>query len=162
MAIRNLMPFGRRGVPVKREDENPFAALRREMDEVFDNFFRGFEAEPFERAGAFSPHVDVVETDDAIKVTAELPGMEDKDVEVSLNHDTLTIRGEKKEEKEDKGRDFYRMERHYGSFQRTVALPREVESEKAEATFKKGVLTVKLPKTAKAVEEAKKISVKAE
>jgi len=163
MAIRNLVPFGKKDVPVKREDEHPFSLLRREMDSLFDNFFRGFDIEPFEsRMGAFSPKVDVTENDKEIKISAELPGLEEKDIDVSLQKDMLTIKGEKKEEKEDKGKDYYRMERSYGSFSRTIPLPVEVETDKVEAKFKKGVLSITLPKTAKAVAETKKIEVKAE
>ncbi len=163
MAIKNLMPFGRKDVRVRREEENPFRALRREMDSLFENFFSGFEMEPFtSRRGAFSPHIDVVESDKEITVTAELPGMDEKDIDVSLNEDTLSIRGEKKAEKEDKGKDYYRMERSYGSFSRSITLPKEVNTEKVEAQFKKGILTVVLPKTSKAVEETRKISIKSE
>ena len=163
MAIRNLVPFGKKDVSVKREDEHPFSLLRREMDSLFDNFFRGFDLEPFEsRMGAFSPKVDVTENDKEIKISAELPGMEEKDIDVSLQKDMLTIKGEKKEEKEDKGKDYYRMERSYGSFSRTIPLPVEVETDKVEAKFKKGVLSITLPKTAKAVSETKKIAVKVE
>jgi HSP20 family protein len=163
MAIRNLVPFGKKDVPVKREDEHPFSLLRREMNSLFDNFFRGFDLEPFEsRMGAFSPKVDVTENDKEIKISAELPGMEEKDIDVSLQKDMLTIKGEKKEEKEDKGKDYYRMERSYGSFSRTIPLPVEVETDKVEAKFKKGVLSITLPKTAKAVSETKKIAVKVE
>ncbi|NOZ67939.1 MAG: Hsp20/alpha crystallin family protein [Deferribacteres bacterium] len=163
MTFRDIVPFRKKSIPVKREETNPFALLRKEMDELFDNFFQGFDLEPFGgRLGAFSPDIDVVENDKEIKVKAELPGMDEKDIEVSINEDTLTIRGEKKEEQEDKGKDYYRMERSYGSFTRTIPLPVEVETDKAEAKFKKGVLTVTLPKTAKAVEGTKKIAVKAE
>jgi HSP20 family protein len=163
MAIRNLVPFGKKDVPVKREDEHPFSLLRREMDSLFDNFFRGFDLEPFEsRMGAFSPKVDVTENDKEIKISAELPGLEEKDIDVSLQKDMLTIKGEKKEEKEDKSKDYYRIERSYGSFSRTIPLPVEVETDKVEAKFKKGVLSITLPKTAKAVAETKKIAVKAE
>lgn len=163
MAIRNLVPFGKKNVPVKREEEDPFALLKREMDSLFDNFYRGFDIGPFEsRLGAFSPKVDVTENDKEIKISAELPGMDEKDIEVSLHNDMLTIKGEKKEEKEDKGKDYYRMERSYGSFLRTVPLPAEVETDKVEAKFKKGVLSITLPKTAKAVAETKKIAVKVE
>jgi len=163
MAIRNLVPFGKKDVPVKREDEHPFSLLRREMDSLFNNFFRGFDLEPFEsRMGAFSPKVDVTENEKEIKISAELPGMDEKDIDVSLQNDMLTIKGEKKEEKEDKGKDYYRMERSYGSFSRTIPLPVEVETDKVEAKFKKGVLGITLPKTAKAVAETKKISVKVE
>jgi HSP20 family protein len=163
MAIRNLAPFGKKDVPVKREAEHPFSLLRREMDSLFDNFFRGFDLEPFEsRMGAFSPKVDVTENEKEIKISAELPGMDEKDIDVSLQNDMLTITGEKKEEKEDTGKDFYRMERSYGSFSRTIPLPVEVETDKVEAKFKKGVLSITLPKTAKAVAETKKIAVKVE
>lgn len=163
MAIKNLVPFGKKDVPVKREDEHPFSLLRREMDSLFDNFFRGFDVEPFEsRMGAFSPKVDVTENEKEIKISAELPGMDEKDIDVSLQKDMLTIKGEKKEEKEDKGKDYYRMERSYGSFSRTIPLSVEVETDKVEAKFKKGVLSITLPKTAKAVAETKKIAVKVE
>lgn len=164
MAIRNLVPFGKKNLPVRREDENPFALLRREMDSLFDNFFRGFDLEPFfeKRMGVFSPRIDVSENDKEIKISAELPGMDEKDIDVSLQNDMLTLKGEKKEEKEDKGKDYYRMERSFGSFSRTIPLPVEVETDKIEAKFKKGVLTITLPKTAKAVAETKKIPVKVE
>jgi HSP20 family protein len=163
MTIRNLVPFGKKSVPVRREEEKPFALLRREIDSLFDNFFRGFDIEPFEsRMGAFTPQVDVTENDKEIKISAELPGMDEKDIDLSLQNDMLTIKGEKKEEKEDKGKDYYRMERSYGSFIRTIPLPVEVETDKVEAKFKKGVLSITLPKTAKAVAETKKIAVKVE
>ncbi|MFZ5998454.1 MAG: Hsp20/alpha crystallin family protein [Nitrospirota bacterium] len=165
MAFRDLVPrtFGKREVPVKRNGDDPFTMLQREMNDLFDNFFRSFDFAPFgSRMGEFTPRVDVSETDKEIKVSAELPGMDEKDIEVTLNKDSLTIKGEKKEEKEDKGKNYYRIERSYGSFSRTIPLPLEVETDRAEATFKKGVLTVTLPKTAKAIKETKKIAIKAE
>jgi len=163
MPKKILVPGGKKSVPVRREEYNPLALLRHEMNSLFDNFFRGFEPEPFTgRFGAFSPSIDVKESDKDIAVSAELPGMSDKDLDVSLGRDSLTIKGEKKEEKEERGKDYYRMERSYGSFSRTVPLPAEVDTEKAKAEFKKGVLTVTLPKTAKAIKETKKIPVKAE
>lgn len=163
MALKDLIPIRKRSVPVRRE-ESPFETLRREMDSLFDSFTRAFDIEPFweRRLGDFSPSVDVTENDKEVKVSAELPGMDDKDIEVSLSKDSLTIKGEKREEKEDKGKDYYRMERSYGSFSRTIPLPVEVDTDKAEATFKKGVLEIRLPKTAKALEERKKIAVKVE
>jgi HSP20 family protein len=132
--------------------------------DFFDDFFRGgFGLEPVERRlGAFTPSVDVSEDDKQVKVTAELPGMDEKDIDVSLSKDSLTIKGEKKEEKEEKKKDYYRMERSYGSFSRTIALPVEVDTDKVRAEFRKGILTVTMPKTSKAIEETKKISVKAE
>jgi HSP20 family protein len=162
MAIKDLLPVGRKNVPARRED-NPFSLLRREMDSLFNNFFRGFDMEPFESGfGGFSPNIDITENDKEIKVSAELPGMSEKDIDVSLQNDMLTIRGEKKGEKEDKGKDYYRMERSYGSFSRSIPLPVDVETDKAEAKFKSGVLSITLPKSAKAVAETKKIAVKVE
>lgn len=164
MTWKDIVPFKKRSVPVRRDDGHPFQRLHDEMDALFDNFFKGFSMEPFEgrHAGSFSPNIDVTENDKEIKVSAELPGMDDKDIEVNLNKDSLTIRGEKKEEKEDKGKDYYHVERSYGSFSRTIPLPVEVESDKVEAHFKKGVLTVKISKSAKAIESKKKIAIKAE
>ena len=163
MAVKTLFPFGKKNEPARRDDDNPFALLRRDMDAVFENFFRGFSMEHFEgRLGTFTPKVDVLESDKEITVSAELPGMDEKEIEVSLTREALTIRGEKKVEKEDKGRDYYRMERSYGSFSRTVPLPEEIDQDKVAAEFKKGVLKVTLPKTAQAVKESKKITVKVE
>jgi HSP20 family protein len=163
MAIKKPASKDTSSAPIKREEYNPFSLLRQEMNSVFDNFLRGFELEPFSgRFGAFSPSVDVRETDKEIKVSAELPGMNDKDIDVSLTKDALTIKGEKKEEKEDTGENYYRMERSFGSFTRTVPLPAEVDTEKAKADFVKGVLTVTLPKTQTAIKDTKKISIKAE
>ena len=151
---------------VRREWEYPFGAFQRQMNKVFDDFFGGFDLSPWaplERrlAISFTPHVDVSETDKEIKVSAELPGMDEKDIDVSLTRDTLTIKGEKKEEKEDKGKDYYKMERSYGTFTRSIPLPAEVDTDKVQATFKKGVLEITLPKSAKAIQETKKIPIKA-
>ena len=107
---------------------------------------------------AFEPRVDVVETDQEVKVTAELPGLDAQDVDLTLAHNVLTIKGEKKHEHEEKGENYYRAERSYGAFQRSVVLPQGVETDDAEAAFDKGVLTVTFPKTP--VEQAKKIAVK--
>jgi len=164
MTWRDIVPFKKRSVPVRRDNGHPFQRLHDEMDALFDSFFSNFGMEPFEgrKAISFSPSVDVAETDREIKVIAELPGMDDKDIEVTLNRDSLTIKGEKKEEKEDTRKDYYHVERSYGSFSRTVPLPAEIESDKAEAHFKKGVLTVKVPKSTKAMESIKKIAIRAE
>ena len=163
MAIKKSSPSGEKSVPARREEYSPFSLFRSEMNRLFDNFFHGFDIEPFEKQhGAFHPNIDVTETDKEIRVSAELPGMDNKDIEVSLTKESLTIRGEKKEEKEEKKKDYYRMERSYGSFSRTIPMPVEIDTEKAKAQFKKGVLTITLPKTAKVIRETKKITVKAE
>ncbi|MBF0321138.1 MAG: Hsp20/alpha crystallin family protein [Nitrospirae bacterium] len=164
MKFRDLVPWGinKGSVPVRREDErNPFAALQRDVNEVFNGFFKGFDMDPFwGHGGGFTPSVNVLETDTEIKVTAELPGMDERDIDVSLTKDTLTLRGEKKEEKEDKGKGYYHAERSYGSFMRTIPLACEIDDTKVEVEFKKGILAITLPKTVEAVKDTKKVPVK--
>ena len=168
-------------VPVKTEKSSapmpqawrPFESLRHEIDRVFDEFDGGFwrpfrnsffDFAPVRRAEAAlsaMPAVDVSETDKAYEITAELPGMDEKNVEVKVANHTLTIKGEKQEEKEEKKKDYYRRERSFGSFERSFAVPDDVDTDKIEANFKKGVLSVTLPKSAEAQKAEKKIAVKA-
>lgn len=163
MSLKDLVPFGRKDVPVRKDSDHPFAHFRKEFDDLFDNFFRSFDLQPFESTtGAFSPRIDVVDSEQEISIKAELPGMDEKDIDVSISRGVLTLRGEKKQEKEDKGRDYYRMERSYGSFSRSIQLPAEVDETKIKASFKKGVLDIAMPKTQKLAEETKKIKVKVE
>ena len=163
MPKKNITPSGEKSLPVRREEYHPLSLLREEMNTLFDNFFRGFELEPFRsHFEAFSPNINVKESEKDISVTAELPGMDDKDIDISLTRESLTIKGEKKEDREEKGKNYYRMERSFGSFSRSIPLPAEIDVDKVKAEFKKGVLTVRLPKTPKAIKETKKISVKAE
>jgi HSP20 family protein len=152
----------------------PLEALHKEVDRLFDEFTRGFgrlplsrpifKAEPLLRYetsfGVSAPVVDVVEKEKEYQVSAELPGLEEKDVEVSVADDMLTIKGEKKEEKEEKAKNYYLSERRYGAFQRSFQLPPGVDSAKIEANFQKGVLTVTLPKTPEAQKKEKKIEIK--
>jgi len=168
MAITSLLPWkqGEKKVAIQRT-ENPIYSLQQEMNRLFDDFFSAdFGLTPFkgfgfsEGLGVFSPSIDVAENDKEIKISAELPGLSEDDIEVSLTSDTLTISGEKKAEKEDKGKNYYRMERSYGSFRRVIPLPCEVETDKADATFKKGVLNIVLPKTPQAQASVKKIAIK--
>jgi len=112
--------------------------------------------------GAAAPAVDVAESEKAYEITVELPGMDEKNIEVKVSNGSLTIKGEKQEEKEEKKKDYYLHERHFGSFERSFALPDGVDSNKIEAAFKKGVLTVTLPKKPEAQKPAKKIEVKAD
>lgn len=167
MAITDLIPWRRDRIPVRREEEDLFVTFQRDMNRLFDEFFRRewrmptpFGAAFGEQWTAFSPRVDVTETDEQVQVSAELPGLDAKDVDVTLSHGTLTISGEKKEEKEEQGKNYFRAERSYGSFKRSVSLPGTVETDKAEAEFKRGVLTITLPKRAKA-RDRKKITIKA-
>jgi HSP20 family protein len=152
----------------------PFESLRREIDRLFDDFDVGFFRSPFRRTrsdlepfwrGELSwgnvPAVDVSENEKAYEVTAELPGMDEKNIEVKVSNHTLTIKGEKQEEKEEKQKDYYLQERRFGSFERRFQVPEGVDGDKIEANFKKGVLKVTLPKTAEAQKLEKKIAVKA-
>jgi HSP20 family protein len=164
MASRRLIPWRRREIkqPVQREEEHPLTLWQRELDSMFDDFYKGFGLEPFRTFGesgdAFSPKIDVVDADTELMIRAELPGMDAEDVDVSLTQDILTIRGEKREESEDRGKDFYRLERSFGSFARSIPLPCEVDAEAVDAAFEKGVLTITMPKSATA--DCRKIPIK--
>lgn len=166
------LPVKKTDVPAKTAEWAPFESLRREIDRLFDDLrpfdwrlpstMPGFGVPRIARAEwQVAPAMDLVEKEDAYEITAELPGLDDKNVEIKLLNHTLTIKGEKSEEKEDKQKDYYLSERRYGSFQRSFQLPEGVDPDKIEAKFAKGVLTVKLPKTAEAKKAEKKITVKA-
>jgi HSP20 family protein len=163
MALPSLWRWSRSGrsVPVRRED-HPLFSLQRDMNRLFEDFWRGFDLPSlFDdhgwAFGAFEPRVDVEETADEVRVTAELPGLDEKDFEVTLSGDTLVLKGEKREEHEDRAQGW--RERRYGAFERTIPLPVEVEADRASAQFKNGVLRVRLPKSAQAREQAKRIPV---
>ena len=140
-----------------------FSDFERRMDDVFESFLGG-SVMPIGIAGVeneFTPRMDVKESKNALSVAVELPGVDQKDIDVSLHDGVLTISGEKKLEKEAKGADYRHIERSYGCFTRSFSLPDTVESDKIEAAYKDGVLTVNIPKTAKAVEQSKKIPITA-
>jgi HSP20 family protein len=123
--------------------------LRREIERLFDRFLEpGWLQMP--ALGAWQPKIDVSETKDAVIVKAEVPGVDQKDIGLSLQEGVLTIKGEKQEEKEEKDKRYHRVERSYGAFVRAIRLPAAVDSSMVSATFKDGVLTVALPKTAAA------------
>ncbi|MCA1367367.1 Hsp20/alpha crystallin family protein [Bradyrhizobium sp. BRP14] len=158
--------------PEKREPVSMFESLRREIDQLFEDFnplgWRSFPARmrEFDRPWSerstwrMSPVVDVIESEKEYKIAAEMPGMDANEVEVKIVNDMLSISGEKKEEKEEREKDRFLSERRYGAFQRSFRLPPGVDADKIEATFAKGVLTVRLPKTAEAASNEKKINVK--
>jgi HSP20 family protein len=170
-------------LPVKNESKSvaptagfvwhPFGSLRREIDHLFDDFDTGFwntpfrrsvfDVAPFRRTASWTgtPAVDVVEKDGEYEITSELPGMEEKDIDIKLTNGMLMIKGEKKETKDEKRKDYFLSERCYGSFERSFAVPEGVDLDKIAATFKSGVLTLTLPKTAVALKQEKKITVKA-
>jgi len=166
MSVRDLIPFGReRGqVPsVFRDDErDPFLSLHRQVNRLFDDVFRNFGPGPlssrvFTANGGRWPSVEISDGEKEVRVIAEVPGMEDKDIEFLLDDGVLTLKGERRSESEDKDKQF--SERFYGRFERRIPLGYEVEEDKVDARFKNGVLTVTLPKTAKAQSHAKRIAI---
>ncbi|MGZ6254330.1 MAG: Hsp20/alpha crystallin family protein [Candidatus Binataceae bacterium] len=168
--------------PVKTEEKRvergvaewrPFDALRQEIDRLFEDFQVGpwraplarasFDADPFWRGEISfgkSPAADITETEKGYEITAELPGLDESNVDVKFADGTLTIKGEKKEEKEEKKKDYYLSERRFGSFQRSFRVPKGVDADKIEASFKNGVLTVTMPKSPEAQKAEKKITIK--
>ncbi len=170
-------------VALKREEPaprlprewEPFESLRRQVDRMFEDFGRGSglwspfgrsmldikPSWPFEEGRAKVPAVDVCEREKEYEITAELPGMDASNVDVKLANGVLTIKGEKKEEKEQKEKDYYMSERRFGSFQRSFQLPEGIDEDRIQANFEKGVLTITLPKGAEAQKPEKKISIAA-
>jgi len=169
MNVRDLIPWSRYSsqapIPYRSNEQNPFLALHREMNRLFDDMFRGFDPRlptSFGNLPAFGgswPNVEVTDKDKEILVTAELPGLEDKDIEVLLDDGVLTLRGEKRSESEDKDRQF--SERSYGRFERRIPLGYEVDESKVDAGFKNGLLRITLPKSERAQTTAKRIDIKA-
>ncbi len=133
-----------------------FDRIRREMDRLWDSFLEGRPMRKAEEGREWLPSIDVSETKNELVIKAELPGLDPKDIDISMNNGYLTIKGEKKHEKEEKDENYHLVERSYGSFTRSVRLPNEVQSDKITASFKNGVLRITLPKS----EEAKKKEIK--
>jgi HSP20 family protein len=126
----------------------PFRALRR-RDDAFEDVFREFfRRPPFEEGGIAEPAVEVAESDGEVTVKMEIPGVEKDQIHLSVADDLLTVRGETRKESEEKKKNYYRQEIHYGAFQRSIALPVEVDAAKAKAELKNGMLKVTLPKSA--------------
>ena len=172
-------------VPVKKEEGapaerwDPFTSLREEVDRLFEDFASHWPIGPLGSRrrgllapsrgfptgwGVSAPALDIVDLEKEIQVRAELPGMEEKDIDIQISDDMLTIRGEKKEEREEgekEGR-YYLSERRYGSFERSLRLPESANRDKADARFSKGVLTITFPKTKEALKKPKKVTVKGE
>jgi len=157
--------------PAQTNVPDVWHSFRSEMDRLFDRFSSGFgfpslrrmfEVEPAWRpASSFSfAAIDMSEDEKVYKISAELPGIDAKDIDVSISGDMLVLKGEKRQEKEETDRDYHFSERSYGSFQRSFELPSSVDRNKIAADFSKGVLTITLPKTAEAQQPAKKIEIK--
>lgn len=165
MTRKNILPsLWSALAPQRTQNNDPIGMFHRELDRVFDDFLRG---SPFSREretgvlSAWGPQTDVSETDHDIQVTVELPGVDEQDVDVTLWDNTLRIRGEKRAEKKEQEKDYHLTERSYGTFERIIPMPYNLDPESVDAKFSKGVLTVILPKPPEARETAKKIPVKA-
>lgn len=168
MSVRDLIPWGRdngnRTPALFRDSErDPFLSLHREVNRLFDDVFRGFGSSlpSFNGGSAFSggwPSVEISDGEKEIKVTAEVPGLEESDIEVLLEDGALTLKGEKRSEMQDKDRQF--SERFYGRFERRIPLGYEVKDDKVDARFRNGVLIVTLPKSEKAQSQVKRIAIK--
>jgi HSP20 family protein len=161
MNLRSLIPT-REQTNLPRSDSNVFGSLQREVDRLFDEFARGFGTLSEPSRSNLIPRIDVAETGKEIEITAELPGLERKDVEISIEDGILTVRGEKKVEKTegDKDKNYHLIERNYGVFYRMLQLPPGIDPSTVQATMSNGVLKIKIPKPAHS--EAKKIEVKDE
>lgn len=158
--------------PVAQHSQNnsgsPIVQLHREIDALFENAFRGFGISPF-RSDLFTPptaeellkpQVDIGATDEEYTITVEVPGVSEKDVKVEISGNTMIIQGEKKQEKEEKDKNYYRVERSYGSFQRVLSLPEDADQEDVKARFNKGVLTVKMPRKSLPKSDVRQIEIK--
>jgi HSP20 family protein len=167
MALSDFLPTkrGKGGLERRGAGWSDRTTLQREMNRMFDDFFSGMDISPFrmmeEPMSRFAPSIDIKETSGKIKITAELPGMDEKDISVSLQDDCLLISGERKEEKKDEGEEYYHRELSYGSFRRMIPLTAQVDADKVEAKFSKGVLKIILPKIAGAEsDKIKKIEIR--
>lgn len=159
-------------LPVQRYGQSPemspIAQFHQDIDRMFDRFFRGFgfpvgsfgrEVAPLSQTEWLKPTLDIAANDKEYAITVELPGVDEKDVELELTDETLVIKGEKKQEKEKKEQNYYRMERSYGSFQRVLSLPEDAERDGIVATYRQGILTVTIPRKARPAAKAKQITI---
>jgi HSP20 family protein len=166
MDFKAMVPWtnASKQTPAKQDDfADPFLNFRREVDRMFDDFFEGFGRPGRSSLTGWSgptPSIDLAENDNEITITAELPGIDEKDIELTVTGDLLTLRGEKKSEREQANGDSYYAERRYGSFSRVVRLPFEVQDDVVEASYDKGVLSVRIAKPADHQRPVRRIEIK--
>lgn len=161
MNIHQLIPTtGRRDTSGKKQSAyHPLRSLQQDIDLMFDNFFQGFPSEST-HSGLLTPHMDISETEKNYKVTLDIPGVDEKDLDISITGDTLSIRAEKQYENKEEGQRYHRVERSYGSYAKQLTLPSEVDADAISADYKNGVLTLDLPKKPEAQPVSKKIALK--
>jgi HSP20 family protein len=180
MTLKEMVPWRWGGLRRWDDEDRPFESFLREMDQLhkdmdrlFDDFWKGstrlsslttpwqpMSSTPWAHSEVM-PRLDETEDDKAFHVRVELPGMDQEDVDITLSNGMLTIRGEKKREEEEKGKDFYRKERSFGAFRRTLPIPADVDEQAIQASFKRGVLYIDLPKTEEARKKVTHIDIKA-
>ena len=165
MKFNPLIPWKKEDRPLagSRPSGDPLAMFHRRIDNMFDDLFGSHLPAAFGSGGeGFAPHIDLSETDKEVRITAELPGLDENDVEVTLADNVVTLKGEKKQETKEEKEDYYHSERSYGFFERSVQLPDAVDVEKAEARFKNGVLNIAIPKRPESAPARRKIELKTE
>lgn len=149
--------------------DNPIAQIHQELDRMFDTVFRGFgfpsmgfgrDSAPLAPSEWLKPTLDIAAGDKAYVITVELPGVDEKEVQLELSEDTLVIKGEKKQEREEKEKNYYRMERSYGSFRRVLSLPEDAEQDGIAAAYKHGILTITIPRKVGPRRESKQITIR--
>ena len=162
--LHSRRPSRANRLALRREGETPMLAIQNEMNRMFDQFFTDdfpFSTRLVARpAMDFLPKLDISETETEYKVSAELPGMEEKDIQIRLEKDTLVLSGEKKTETEEKEKTYHRVERSYGSFERVIPFDTQLDEDKVSAVFKNGVLTITLPKAGDAIRKSRQIEIK--
>lgn len=162
MALGSLIPFNRDSDVAPAGTRDPFASLRRDMDRMFDEFVRGWPVtDTLSATGLMTPRVDVVETGKGLEITAELPGIEEKDIQLDLADDVLTLKAERSREREesDESRRYHVVERAQGTFMRQFVIPFEADADKVKARFRNGILEVAVPRSATAQKPIKRIKV---
>lgn len=160
MSFKSMLPSFMQGRDLERAG-SPFFSLQTEINRMFDEALRGFPAPAFGNGDrVLSPAIDVKETEQGIELTAELPGVEEKDLEVSIVEDLLIIKAEKKQEQKKEEKGYYMMERSYGTVSRSIRLPFDADPDKVSASFDKGVLKIAVPRPAEEQAKVRKIAVK--
>lgn len=162
MNFRSILPSAQRRVPARSSDSDPFTQMRREMEKMFDDFTGSWSLSPRTGGDFVSPNVNVAETEKGLEISAELPGVEQEDIEVDLADGILTLKAQRSTEKEEKDekRQYHLVERSYGSFLRRFALPFDADTDKVEASLDKGVLHVFVPRQQQTEKPKTRIEIK--
>lgn len=163
MVMKSLIPWKRENErnDLAQYSDDPFWQMRNRMNQIFQSFYQDpLNMDLFQEDKIFSPRVDLSETDNEYTLVVDLPGLDENNIDLSYNRNVLSICGTKQEEKEEKGRQYHRVERYSGQFRRDIPLQEKIDEENIDAIFKNGVLTIHLPKVEDPTQKKKKISIK--